>query len=195
MTELDAPAISAPESLYLLIGPENGARVQTQPAHTARIALQRCGQATARARATSISLTGNPDTAGSRGSVPQCLPHEPSADFQALPEGPSWREASFVGQLDHRDAGEMDIVKGLADGQKVGASLTHRFGPLSVSLLIAEMEEDDLLSMVVNELNRIDPAPDQPVQVGAQLDIRNPRQSALEVVKLDSPPRRCDCGG
>ena len=74
----------------------------------------------------------------------------------------------------------MDFVKCLADGQEVRTSFSHCFGPLSVGLLIAEMEEDDLLSMVVNELNRIDPIPDQPVQVGAQLDIRNPRQSALE---------------
>ena len=81
-------------------------------------------------------------------------------------------------------AGEMDLVKRLADGPEIGASLAHRFGPLTVGLLIAEMEEDDLLAMVVNELDRIDPAADQPVQVGAELDIRNPRQGALEVVEL-----------
>ena len=147
MTELDAPAISAPESLYLWIGPENEARVQTPPARPALITLERCGQATGRARATSMPLTANPQTTGSRGSVPQGLPHESPADFPALPEGPSWFETTFVGQFDHRDAGEMDIVKGLADGQEVRASLSHRFGPLSVGLLIAEMEEDDLLSM------------------------------------------------
>ena len=119
---------------------------------------------------TSTPLTANPQTSGSRGSVPQGLPHESPADFQALPEGPSWLETIFVGQLDHRDAGEMDIVEGLADGQEVRASFSHRFGPLSVGLLIAEMEEDDLLTMLVNELNQIDPTPDQPVQVGAQLE-------------------------
>ena len=79
-------------------------------------------------------------------------------------------ETTFVGQLDHRDAGEMDFVKGLADSQEVRASFSHRFGPLSVRLLIAEMEKNDLLTMLVNELNRIDLTPDQPVQVGAQLE-------------------------
>jgi len=133
-----------------------------------------------RATAGRATFTQNPEATGSRGSVPQGLPHESPADFQALPEGPSWLETTFVGQLDHRGAGEMDFVKGLADGQEVRTSFSHRFGPLSVGLLIAEIEEDDLLSMVVNELSRIDPIPDQPVQVGAQLDIRNPRQSALE---------------
>ena len=37
MTELDAPAISAPELLYLLIGPENGPRVQTLAAQYPRV--------------------------------------------------------------------------------------------------------------------------------------------------------------
>lgn len=86
---------------------------------------------------------------------------------------PSWASSITT-------APEKRTSKGLADGQEVRTSFSHRFRPLSVGLLIAEMEEDDLLSMVVNELNRIDPIPDQPVQVGAQLDIRNPRQSALE---------------
>ena len=100
-----------------------------------------------------------------------------------------------MGQLDHRVAGEVDIVKGLADGREIGASFSHRLGPLAVGLLIAEMQEDDLLAVVVNELNRIDAAPDQPVQVGAELDVRNSRQRALEVVEAGSPPRRCDCAG
>ena len=110
--------------------------------------------------------------------------HELPAHLQAFAQRPGWLETTLVGQLDDRVAGKPDIVQGLANGPEIGAALAHRFRPLAVGLLIAEMEEDDLLSVVVNELHRVDAAPDQPVQVGSQLDIRNPRQCALEVVQI-----------
>ena len=91
-------------------------------------------------------------------------------------------ERRLVGQLDHRVAGEAHVVKGLADGREIRASLAHRLGPLAVGLLVAEVEEDDLLAVVVDELDRIDSAPDQPVEVGAELDARN----ALASVPLRS---------
>ena len=119
-----------------------------------------------------------------RRSVTQGLPHVLPAHLQALPQRPGWLESAFVGQLDDRVPGEMDFVQGLAGGPKIGASLAQRFRPLAVGLLIAKVKEDDLLAVVVDELNRIDAAPDQPVQVGPQLDIRNSLQRPLQIMEL-----------
>ena len=78
------------------------------------------------------------------------------------------------------------VVEGLADGLEIGGPFPHRLRPGAVGLLVAEVQEDDPVAVFVNELDRVHAAPDQPVQVGPELDVGDPLERSLQVVEVVS---------
>ena len=85
-------------------------------------------------------------------------------------------------ELDGRIAAEPDLFQSLTNRGVVHIAFAHRLRPRSVSLLVSEMEEHDALAVLSDELDGIHPTAEQPIQIWAELDLRESRQGPLEIV-------------
>jgi hypothetical protein len=86
-----------------------------------------------------------------------------------------------MSQLDDRIAGEVNLLQCPANGRILHVAFAHGFDPRLVPLLVTQVQQHDSVAVVEQKLHRIDIRLNQPIQIGAEFDVRNARQRAFQV--------------
>lgn len=88
----------------------------------------------------------------------------------------------WVRQFDRHVTGEPDVFERLADGMVVHGAFADCLRPGAIRIFVADVDVNDLPAKPPDEINRVDVAANQPVQVRPKFDIGNPCQRTVQIV-------------